>query len=117
MSNGWQAHQYAEWITDIEDRHIERIEMVAKKVFEVIVLPVLKRYNVSFITGNGTYLFYRGKESFDIDELAEHGLTRSGGDRQSWTKVRDAVRHDLNYAGGNPDLGLWMPNYDGEADE
>jgi hypothetical protein len=90
--------------------------MLAKEVFDNIVLPVLKRYGVSLDAGRDGYTLYIGDDWPDLDYLAtwgwygDHELEQVGPDVGEWMRVRDAMQYPL-FLWDRIELGLFMPSY------
>jgi hypothetical protein len=97
------------------DKYTDIVMACAEKEFNIVILPYLKKYNLEFMAGNGTFsITYTDKtpKSF-INKYFMSGYRNMGG----WVnvdklpnKIKNVLFMEIPGFRGN-DLGSLMPDY------
>jgi hypothetical protein len=109
------------FLEDLYDEYFFRVELYAKDMFKNHILPYLKKYNLEFVSGNGTfYLSYTNKTPKWFIRKYKGYYWQAEMEQVDIDKLPNKIQRILNMeiGGYNYPLGSIMPDYNviGEQD-
>lgn len=96
-------------IERLQEQYAKSVEVIALREFNARVKPFCKKYNLSFMAGNGTWCFWDKAHNQMMTEYYDVEIWR-GAKLKELQDVSDLMDTDC----GQSVLGEYMPDYKGE---
>jgi hypothetical protein len=90
-----------------------KVEKLAERVRKALVMPLCKKYNLRFTSGNGSFSFdIKDRKSYDISGIIidADDADRVGFDYEEFAECFEALNAEVN--AGRHNVGMWCQDVD-----